>query len=126
MDRFGVQLGLARVASARIAWAEARATFDSEVESAMTRLILEAVANRMSIEQIAQASTLTTRQVRRLMRDRGLDPKQGRGLLSQAAAVALQENAALLGIDPLQMDLTSPLAYLPMGKELRGELGANQ
>jgi len=122
MDRFGVQLALEKVAADREQWAAARTTFNAQVEPVMSRLIYEAVANRMSIEQIAAASGLTTKRVRVLMRDSGLDPKKGRGVLSQAAASALRENAALLDIDPLQMDLTSPLAYLPMGQELRETL----
>ena len=119
MDRFGVQLGLEKVAQDREAWAQARKVFDANVETVMSRLIYEAVANMMSVEQIASASGLTPRQVRALMRSSGLNLRQGRKALAHSAAVALEENSALLGIDPLQMDLTSPLAYLPMGKELR-------
>jgi hypothetical protein len=60
------------------------------------------------------------------MRNSGLDPRQGKSLLAKTAAEHLQENAALMGIEPHEMDLMSPLAYLPMGQELRAILETSE
>lgn len=119
MDKFGVQLSLESVAEAKGKWAEAVTTFNEEVESVMTRLIHEAAALRMSAEQVSQYSGYTPKRVRAMMRKIGLNPRDGKILLSKKAAEVLHENAELLGIAPNAMDLTSPLAYLPMGSELR-------
>lgn len=126
MDKFGIQLALAAIKDAREAWAAAQITFQANVDIAMTRLLHEAAVNRMSVDQIVQASGFSAEQVRRMMRQRGLDPKMGRVMLSKQAAAALEENSALLGIDPLHLDLMSPLAYLPMGQDLRKFLETNQ
>jgi len=56
------------------------------------------------------------------MRLAGLNPKMGKTLLAESASKALTENAMLMGVDPEKMDLTSPLAYLPMGNELKQRL----
>lgn len=122
MDRFGIQLNLEHVAQAREKWAMAYAKFASEVDYMMSRLLNEAAINRLSVEQVARWSGMKPSRVRRLMRDNNLNPKQSKTLLAQTAAEALQENAALLGIEPWEMDLMSPLAYLPMGSELREQL----
>jgi hypothetical protein len=119
MKPFGVTLAFEALAEAKAEWDKARTQFDSDVEFVMTRLLHEAAANYMSVEQVAKATGLTPKKVRALMRKVGLDPKAGKRLLSAQAADALRDNAALLGIEPHEMDLTSPLAYLPMGSELR-------
>lgn len=122
MDRFGVQLALETMNEAAAEWKSAFKKFSEEFEKVMTRLMFEGMANGMSVEQFAQASGMTPKAVRGLMRKKGLDPKRGKRFLSHAAAEALAENAALLGIEPNQMDLRSPLAYLPMGSQLRDKL----
>jgi hypothetical protein len=53
------------------------------------------------------------------MRRNKMSPSSGKTLLAKTAAEALATNSALLGIAPHEMDLTSPLAYLPMGTEMR-------
>jgi len=122
MKKFDVQIALEGIAEAKATWAKAITEFNAGVEYVMTRLIHEAAANYMSVEEVAKASGLTPKRVRLLMRNSGLDPKKGKRLLAKHAAEALAENAALLGIAPHEMDLMSPLAYLPMGKQLRQEL----
>jgi hypothetical protein len=122
MHAFGVQINLEAVREARDKWALAYSRFSSDVDFVMTRLLNEAAVARMSPEQVAEASGLTVKRVRHLMRGIGLNPKQSKTLLSQSAAEALQENAALLGIEPWEVDLMSPLAYLPMGSELRQQI----
>jgi hypothetical protein len=119
VQKFDVQIALEGIAEAKTKWTRAFADFNAGVETAMTRLIHEAAANFMSAEEVAKHSGLTVKRVRILMRAAGLDPKHGKRLLSKNAATALAENAALLGIQPHEMDLTSPLAYLPMGSEMR-------
>lgn len=118
MDKFGVQLNLEHVRDARKKWAEAQTSFMADVEFVMGRLILEAANNRMSEQQVAKFSGMTVKRIRILMKAAGLDYRRP-ALMRQAAAEALQENAALLGIEPHEMDLMSPLAYLPAGSELR-------
>jgi hypothetical protein len=122
MEMFGVQLELEAVREAKHKWDTARRKFDSDVELIMARLLNEAAVNYMSVDQISKASGLTPVKVRALMRKHGLNPKHGKRNLAHTAAQALQENAALLGIEPHEMDLMSPLAYLPMGSDLRQEL----
>jgi hypothetical protein len=122
MQKFDVQIALEGVAEARTKWLAAKAKFDSDVEYILLRLIREAAHNYMSAEEFAKYSGLSVKRVRVLMRAAGLDPKMGKRLLSKKAAEALAENSALLGIEPHQMDLMSPLAYLPMGEEMRRAL----
>lgn len=119
MEKFGVTLGLEHVALARREWTQALRKFEADVEYVMKRLINEAAVNYMSAEQVAAASGLTVKRVRLLMRNNGLDPKRSKRLLAKRAAETLAENAALLGVEPHEVDLMSPLAYLPAGSVLR-------
>lgn len=119
MQKFDVQIALEGVREAREKWTKAKIKFDADVEYVMSRLINEAAVNYMSAEEVARASGLTTKRVRLLMRQRGLDPRKSKRLLSKQASETLMENAALLGVEPHEMDLMSPLAYLPAGQELR-------
>lgn len=95
----------------------------ADVELVMKRLLNEAAVHFMSAEEVAKASGLTTKRVRMLMRENNLNPKNGKRLLAKTAAATLVENAALLDVEPREFDLTSPLAYLPMGSTLKGFLG---
>lgn len=122
MDRFGVQLALETLREVEAEWKAAFAKFTEQYKKAMTRLMFEAMANGMSIEQFAAESGATPAYVRALMRKKGLDPKRGRRFLAHAAAEALKQNAEALGIEPNQMDLRSPLAYLPGGSAIREQL----
>lgn len=110
---------LTRFADATHEWEVAVAKYESDLDRLLTSLINEAIANFMSAEMVAGLSGLTTAKVRARMRAAGLDPKRGTRFLAKQASSALIENANLLGIEPGDMDLTSPLAYLPMGKALR-------
>lgn len=124
MNREELKAAFARADAAVREWDVAIARFQSEIQRVRIALITEAVANRMSASQVAEISDMAVRQVRSVMRAAGLDPKWGQRLLAKQAASALVDNANLLGIDPQDMDLTSPLAYLPMGQELRDLLEA--
>lgn len=119
MKQFEVQLAFEELRSQFDKWKKAFNDVAREFDKIMTRLIHEAVANRMSVEQIASATGLSPKVVRMKMRRMGFDPKRGRGPLAHAAAEALRTNAELLGVDPLDIDLTSPLAYLPGGSQLQ-------
>lgn len=122
MTQDDVREALAELKDARSQWGKAHEKFNIAAEKVAIRLIHEAVAARMSVEDVARIGGLTPKRVRTLMRQAGLDPRNGKGMLAENAAAALTENAALIGIDPKQMDLTSPLAYLPMGDSLRHEI----
>lgn len=122
MNRQEIQAELARIEKARAAWLAGQQKFNADVEWMLRRLIHEAVRDRMSAEEVARHSGLTVKRIRVLMRSAGLDPKEGKNLLSKKAADALAQNADLLGIDPREVDLMSPLAYLPMGEKMRREL----
>lgn len=122
MKKFDVQIALEGIAEAKGKWSAGMRKFNDDVDHVMARLLHEAAANFMSVNEVAQASGLTTMRVRKMMRDAGLDPRKNKTLLAKSAADALQSNADLLGIEPHEMDLTSPLAYLPMGDELRQRL----
>jgi hypothetical protein len=120
--KFDVQIALEGIAEAKSTWAQAKAKFDADVEYMMGRLLHEAARNYMSDREVAKHSGSTVKRVRDLMRSCGLNPRDGKTLLSQKAATALSENAALLGVEPHEMDLMSPLAYLPMGSVMKREL----
>lgn len=118
MQKFTVQMALESIGEARAEWAKAKTKFDADVRMVMRRLIMEAAINYMSAEDIAKFSGLTVKQVRLLMRTENLDPRNKPRLLAKRAASTLAENAALLGIEPHEVDLMSPLAYLPAGEAL--------
>jgi hypothetical protein len=122
MKQFEVELALQHVATEMSKWNEAHHNFLREVGKIMDRLIHEAVANRMSVEQIAGLTGFTKHRIRRQMKQMGLDYRYSKTALADSAAKALKSNAELLGVDPLDIDLSSPLAYLPMGSELRTQL----
>lgn len=125
MNRQDVTAALVRIREARRKWDIARAKFNSDVDTAMMRLINEAAANFMSAEDVSKYSGFTVKRVRAIMRENSLDPKRGRRLIARKAASTLEENALIMGIDPRDMDLMSLLAYLPAGKELRKSAAAN-
>lgn len=122
MRKFDVQIALEKVAEMRAKWATSKREFDASVNQIMRRLLHEAAHNYMSAEEVASASGLKVAQVRSMMRLNGLDPRNGKTLLAKHAAKALEENADLLGISVHDMDLMSPLAYLPMGEQLKQQL----
>jgi hypothetical protein len=122
MRKFDVQIALEAVAEARHKWGAAQREFQTGMDKVLDRLIHEAVANFMSVEEFARYSGLSPKRVRDIMRRNHLTPKSGKTLLAKTAATALESNAALMGIAPHEMDLLSPLAYLPMGKQLKREL----
>jgi hypothetical protein len=122
MKKFDVLIALEKIRDAKGEWAKAITDFNADIEMMMRRLLREAAVNYMSADEVAKASGFTVKRVRILMRSAGLDPKRGKRLLSKIAADTLADNAALMGIEPHEMDLMSPLAYLPMGKQMRREL----
>jgi len=122
MKKFDVQIALEGVAEARKKWNTAKRDFDADLNKIMRTLLHEASANYMSPEEVARASGYKVAQVRSMMRLNGLNPRDGKRVLADSAAKALAENAELLGIPVHEMDLMSPLAYLPMGAQMRQEL----
>lgn len=122
MKQYDVQIALEGLREAREKWGRARTEFFSGYDYVLSRLIYEAARNYMGVAQIATALGVGQKTVRTKMRSLGLDPRAGKRTLNAGAAEALAENSALLGIEPHEMDLTSPLAYLPMGEQLRKEL----
>lgn len=122
MKKIEVLAYLGKVARAKSEGAAEINSFYADMNTIMHRLLHEAARNYMSPEEVAKASGFTTKRVRQMMRDVGLNPRDGKNLLQRKAAEALANNAALLGIEPSEMDLMSPLAYLPMGSEMKREL----
>lgn len=125
MKKIDVLIQLQRINEAHRKWNVARLEFLTASNHMMARLLHEAAANFMSAEEVAKASGFTVKNIRNQMRNAGLNPKDGKRLLSKKAAEALANNAALLGIEPHEMDLMSPLAYLPMGEQMKRELRAS-
>lgn len=122
MDLDQVTAGLKQMRSAREAWGKGRTEFFAAYDVLLRRYIYEACANYMGAAQIAEALGVGASTVRAKMRSLDLDPRGGKRSLNAAASQAMMENSALMGIDPADMDLTSPLAYLPMGSVLRKQL----
>lgn len=125
MKKIDVLTQLEKINDAHKRWSAARLEFLTASNHMMARLLHEAAANFMSAEEVAKASGFTIKNVRNQMRNAGLNPKDGKRLLSKKAAEALANNSALLGIEPREMDLMSPLAYLPMGEQMKRELRAS-
>lgn len=113
-------MNLARAAKAR--WTEATSNFNRDFNLTLRRLIVEGVSHRMSVQQIAKETGRTPKQIRTIMHQYGLRSSDNKTVLVHNAATALATNAKLMGIEPRDMDLTSPLAYLPMGDKLKQEL----
>lgn len=126
MKKFDVVIALEGLREAKDKWRMAQLEFNSGFDSVLLRLIHEGVSNFMSAEEIAAAVGLTPKRIRQIMSSRGMNPKSGKRLLSKQAAEALANNSALLGIAPADMDLMSPLAYLPMGSEMKRALQDKQ
>lgn len=126
MHKFEVQLAMEALSDARKEWNLAISRFNSEIDAVMARLLNEAAVNKMSVAQVAAYTGMTQTRVRIQMRKHGLNPRTGRNLLAAQAAATLAENAVLMGVEPHEFDLTSPLAYLPMGAELRKFLETNR
>lgn len=122
MKKLEVFSFLNQIKEAREARSKAVQDLSIAISEMMRLLIHEGLAQFMSPEQIASESGHPVKYVRELMRTMDLDPKSGRTTLSKKAAEALNTNAALMGIDPADFDLTSPLAYLPMGSVLKRQL----
>lgn len=119
MKQYEVTATLNRIREARTKIAEANRDINTQAARSMRRLLFEAAMNRMSVDEVAKASGYTKVRIRAMMRKEGIDPRWSKTLLERHAATALAENAELLGIDPVDMDLMSPLAYLPAGEQLR-------
>lgn len=119
MRKFEIQMVLNKIRDARQDWAKAQNTFNTDVEYLMPRLLNEAAANFMSSEEVAREVGMPKSRVRAMMRKNNLHLKDGKRLMAKTAAEALQSNAEIMGVRPHDIDLMSPLAYLPMGKELR-------
>lgn len=119
MNKFEIDLNLEHVAAQRKVWNDAAREFGDRVDKAMKRLIHEAAAARMSHVEVAKKAGFTTAQIKARMKTMGLNPTTGRSLLSKQAAAVLASNAEIMGIQPHEIDLMSPLAYLPAGSLLK-------
>jgi hypothetical protein len=124
MNKFEIELNLKHVAEARAQYNAAAKEFGLRVDKAMKRLIHEAAAQRMSVPQVAKLSGFTTAQIKSRMKAMDLNPTTGRTLLSKQAADVLANNAEILGIEPHEVDLMSPLAYLPAGSLLKEKVSS--
>lgn len=123
MNKTETEHALAKVREARQQWGKAQTQYRETEEYVLIRLLHEAAINRMSVADVAEASGLTTKRVRTLAKTANLISRgTTTHLLVKTAAAALHSNAEMLEIDPRDMDLTSPLAYLPMGERLKDEL----
>lgn len=115
MEKFIVELNLQHVRDARAAFSEASKKHAEDISAAMTRLIREAAVQMMSPQEVARHSGFTTAQIKTRMKAIDLNPTKGKRLLSQHAAKVLARNAEMLGVERTEIDLMSPLAYLPAG-----------
>lgn len=113
-----IELTLRRTRDARTKWSAAQREFTRNYDNVLKRLLLEAASNRLSAEWVAERANITPKRARALLREAGADPRKAKTLLADAAAKALAHNAELLGIKPMDIDLLSPLAYLPGGASL--------
>lgn len=122
MKLFEIQMTMQRIREARAEWSAKHREVNEVAARSMRRLLHEAIAQRMSVEDVAKYSGYTKARIRQMMRGMDLEPRWSKTMLAKTAAEALRTNAELLGIDPVDMDLMSPLAYLPAGSQLRSAL----
>lgn len=118
MDKFTVQLHLGHLAEGRAALNTAIKNFNDEFDRAMRLLLHEAARNYMSPQEVGKLAGMSTAAVKVKMKKFGLNPASGKTLLSKHAAKVLATNAEVMGINPRDIDLMSPLAYLPAGSFL--------
>lgn len=118
MRKADVLTQMYRVREAQSLWRAGYRDAQKALDKITGRLLLEAARNFISIDEAAGSLGLTPKRVRSRLRLLGVKPGWD-SLMSKQAARALTENAELMGIEPAKMDLLSPLAYLPMGSELR-------
>lgn len=119
MNKFDVEMALARAGECRTEWADAHRQYRATMARVMHRLLHEAAINRLSLDDVSRLTGMTRSETRKMMKAAGLDPRKGKALLSKQAAAAVQANAEILGVEPFEVDLTSPLAYLPMGEQMK-------
>lgn len=122
MNKFDVEMQMHKLADQQEAWHHAHRGFRDAYRALRLRLVLEGLRLYMSVEDVAKMLEVSQRDVRDDMRRAHLNPKRSKTMLAKSAADALNGNASLLGIEPGQVDLLSPLAYLPMGDRMRREL----
>lgn len=122
MEKFALQLHLEHVREARIEKNNADAEFNASVDRMMNRLLHEAARSMMSAHEVGKHAGLTTSQVKARMRKVGLNPSEGKTLLSKHAVKVLESNAELMSIEPSEINLMSPLAYLPAGPALEPQV----
>lgn len=121
-NKFDVEMALARAGECRSEWVEAHRQYRATMAAVMHRLLHEAAINRMSVDDVSRLTGITRSEVRSMMKAAGLNPRKGKSLLSKEAAAAVQANAEILGVEPFEVDLTSPLAYLPMGEAMKARI----
>ncbi len=119
MTHHEVTAALEHLRAAESEWLTARAKYNSDSEALLSALLLRGLEVRLSPEDIGRASGIGATAMRRRVRALGLNTRRGAAALSREASETLRENAALLGIAPEDVDLLSPLAYLPAGPALR-------
>ena len=124
MEKFEIVINLEHIAAQRKAWNEAAREFGERVDRAMKRLIHEAVAKRMSATEVAKLAGYNRTTLKSMMLRMNLNPTKGTTLLSRQAAAVLESNAEILGIKPHEIDLMSPLAYLPAGSLIKEQVAS--
>lgn len=124
MNRAEIVKAFNQIRDTRRQWREGVKEFEASTKPLLSRLLHEALVYYMSLNDIGEMAGLTPRQVRLLLKVNDLDPWSSKTLLSKKAAEALTTNAALMGVNPNEMDLMSPLAYLPMGSQMRADIAA--
>lgn len=118
MHKFEIEIHLNHIRDARAELNKKVREFNIECDRAMKRLIHEAAANMMSAQEVGKHAGMSTAAVKTKMKKFNLNPSKGKTLLSKNAAEVLASNAEIMGIEPHQIDLMSPLAYLPAGKDV--------
>lgn len=122
MDRVDVLSHLSKIRHARKEVERVRREVNCAADTLIPRLLHEAAREMMSLREVADALGVSVKRVRVLMREAGMNPTVGAQLRASHAVKALRENAALLGVDPREIDIMSPLQYLPGGQGLKTEI----
>jgi len=119
-----IRSGLRQIGQARAAWHEGITNFRASVEGITDRFLVEAARDRIAVHEVARLLGVRPAWVRSRMRDIGFETGRSEAALSRQAHAIIERNAEILGIDIKDIDLTSPLAYLPAGKDLLKQINS--
>lgn len=119
-SRKEVLSALSDIGTAQLEFHRVAKRYEAERDRALLPLVLEGARLRLSAKRMAAYAGVTQGRIKSILRRTGIDGRNISMVAEQTEKV-LEHNAALLDVDITQIDLMSPLAYIPAGPGLRRE-----